>query len=114
MPRILVVGINYAPEAIGTGKYTSEMCAWLAARGHQVRMVTAPPYYPAWKVWPGYRRWWFQSESLQGVEVVRCPLWVPARPNGLKRLLMSHPPLEERIAALRSASPEALREGVLA
>lgn len=87
MPRILVVGINYAPEAIGTGKYTSEMCAWLAARGHQVRMVTAPPYYPAWKVWPGYRRWWFQSESLQGVEVVRCPLWVPARPNGLKRLL---------------------------
>ncbi len=34
--------------------------------------------------------------------------------HGLRRLLMSHPPLEERIAALRSASPEALREGVLA
>ncbi|WP_202844853.1 protease HtpX [Luteimonas saliphila] len=33
--------------------------------------------------------------------------------HGLKRLLMSHPPLEERIAALRAAPPEALREGVL-
>ena len=34
--------------------------------------------------------------------------------HGLRRLLMSHPPLEERIAALRSAPPEQLREGVLA
>src|SRR5690606_22739049 len=34
--------------------------------------------------------------------------------DGLRRLLMSHPPLEERIAALRSAPPEQLREGVLA
>jgi len=30
----------------GIGKYTGEMAAWLAARGHQVRVVTAPPYYP--------------------------------------------------------------------
>lgn len=34
--------------------------------------------------------------------------------HGLRRLLMSHPPLEERIAALRNASPEALREGLAA
>jgi len=56
MSRILVTGINYAPENIGTGKYTSELCEWLAAHGHDVRVVTAPPYYPAWKVWPEYRR----------------------------------------------------------
>ena len=31
---------------------------------------------------------------------------------GLRRLLMSHPPLEERIAALRSAPPEALQAGI--
>jgi len=31
---------------------------------------------------------------------------------GLRRLLMSHPPLEERIAALRNAPPETLREGI--
>ena len=34
--------------------------------------------------------------------------------HGLKRLLMSHPPLEERIAALRNARPEAsVRQGVV-
>lgn len=34
--------------------------------------------------------------------------------SGLQRLLMSHPPIEERIAALRNATPEALREGLTA
>ncbi|HSD18267.1 MAG TPA: protease HtpX [Thermomonas sp.] len=36
--------------------------------------------------------------------------------GGLKRLLMSHPPLEERIVALRNAKPDAggLRQGVVA
>jgi len=32
--------------------------------------------------------------------------------HGLQRLLMSHPPIEERIAALRNAPPGALREGI--
>jgi colanic acid biosynthesis glycosyl transferase WcaI len=87
MARILVIGINYAPEAIGTGKYTGEMCAWLAARGHAVRAVAAPPYYPAWAVWPGYRRLWFARERIDSVDVLRCPLWVPRKPGGLSRLL---------------------------
>ena len=34
--------------------------------------------------------------------------------HGLRKLLMSHPPLEQRIAALRAASPDTLREGILA
>lgn len=36
--------------------------------------------------------------------------------GGLKRLLMSHPPLDERIAALRNARPEAsdVRQGIVA
>lgn len=87
MARILIVGINYAPEDIGTGKYTGEMATWLAANGHSVRVVTAPPYYPSWKISNGYRRWWWSREWISGAEVLRCPIWVPAKPRGLTRLL---------------------------
>jgi colanic acid biosynthesis glycosyl transferase WcaI len=87
MSRILVTGINYAPETIGIGKYTGELCEWLVARGHEVRVVTAPPYYPAWKVWPLHRTRWFRRERRDGVDVIRCPLWVPAQPRGLTRIL---------------------------
>jgi colanic acid biosynthesis glycosyl transferase WcaI len=85
--RILIYGLNYAPERTGVGKYTTEMAEWLQGRGHQVRVVTAPPYYPAWKVGAGYTGWSYRRESLNGIDVFRCPLWVPANPNGFRRIL---------------------------
>jgi colanic acid biosynthesis glycosyl transferase WcaI len=85
--KILLYGLNFAPELTGIGKYTGEMGAWLAAAGHQVRVVTAPPYYPAWKISPGYSGRSWNVANWQGVAVYRCPLWVPQRPNGIKRVL---------------------------
>ncbi|GHK07461.1 hypothetical protein ECZU01_14390 [Escherichia coli] len=52
--KILVYGINYSPELTGIGKYTGEMVEWLAAQGHEVRVITAPPYYPQWQVGENY------------------------------------------------------------
>ncbi len=85
--RILLYSANFAPEPTGIGKYSGEMAKWLVDRGHSVRVVAAPPYYPAWKidpayVWPPYRR-----ESWHGVDVWRAPLWVPAKPGGVARVV---------------------------
>lgn len=85
--RILINGTNYHPEKIGIGKYTGEMAEWLAAHGHEVRVVTAPPYYPEWQVAPGYSIWRYRRESKSGVDVWRCPLWVPKKLSGLIRIL---------------------------
>jgi colanic acid biosynthesis glycosyl transferase WcaI len=85
--KILIYGINYAPEMTGIGKYTGEMAAWLAARGHHVHVVCAPPYYPEWRVAPGFNANRYTREERDGVSVSRAPLWVPARPGGIGRLL---------------------------
>jgi len=85
--KILLYGINYAPELTGVGKYTSEMATWLAARGHEVRCVTAPPYYPQWQVQAGYSAWRWTASMENGVKVFRCPLWVPRRPSAKARIL---------------------------
>lgn len=84
--RILLYGINYAPELIGVGKFSGEMGAWLAARGHDVRVITAPPYYPAWRISKGYSAFRWQREDLAGVRVYRCPLWVPHLRSGTARI----------------------------
>ena len=81
--RILIYGLNYAPEPVGIGKYSGELGSWLASRGHQVRVIAAPPYFPQWKA----RDNWYRRETKDGVEIWRCPLWVPRKPNGLTRLL---------------------------
>ncbi len=84
--KILVYSVNFAPEPTGIGKYSGEMAAWLAERGHTVRVVAAPPYYPRWKraagyAWPPYRR-----EQLGQVDVWRAPIWVPISPGGVSRI----------------------------
>jgi colanic acid biosynthesis glycosyl transferase WcaI len=101
--RILIHGLNFSPELVGVGKYTGEMAEWLAARGHEVRAVTAPPFNPEWKVAAGFSSWWYSRESCPppsgpvensrkspatgGLTVLRCPLWVPRQPSGAKRIL---------------------------
>jgi colanic acid biosynthesis glycosyl transferase WcaI len=86
--RVLIYGLNYSPELTGIGKYTGEMAVWLAARGHEVHVVTAPPYYPAWKVREDYRGKMYRTERGPGPLVVfRTPLYVPAKPSGLKRVV---------------------------
>lgn len=85
--RLLISGTNCYPESIGIGKYTGEMAAWLVEHGHEVRVVAAPPYYPEWKIGAGYSSWCYRRESVGGFVIIRCPLWIPARPSGLKRLL---------------------------
>jgi len=85
--KILIVGLNFHPEPTGIGKYTGEMAAYLAAHGCEVHVITTPPYYPYWKIQAGYRAWCYQKESWDGVEVWRCPLWVPLHPGGLTRLI---------------------------
>jgi len=85
--KILIAGINYAPDLVGIAKYTTEMCQFLRARGHEVVVVTAPPYYPAWKIVRPYKGFVYSSEMHEGIRVVRCPMFVPASPSAVLRIL---------------------------
>lgn len=86
--KILVLSLNFAPELTGIGKYSGDMVDGLLARGHEVMVVCAPPYYPHWRVSDGYHAASYHVDTpRKGLTVLRCPIWVPKRPGGLKRLL---------------------------
>lgn len=84
--KVILYGINYAPEQVGIGKYSAEFASWLKLHGHNVRVITAQPYYPTWKIGAGFPNR-YAMEKSSGVLVMRCPLWVPQRPTGLNRLI---------------------------
>lgn len=87
--RVLLHSPYYAPELISIGKYNAAMASWLHCQGHEVRVVTAAPHYPAWHVQPGYSALRYSHEFIDGVPVYRCPLWVPRKPGALARVLYS-------------------------
>lgn len=81
--KILIYGVNYFPEPVGIGKYTSEMAEMLSLLGHDVSIIASCPYFPEWVV----KNNCYRSEFIKGVKVQRCPIWVPKNPSGLKRIL---------------------------
>jgi len=99
--RILLMGINYAPEPVGIGPYTTGLAQALAEAGHDVRVIAGTPYYPQWKVPEGFRRFGYQRSIERGVVVTRCPHYVPATPSGGRRIL-------HHISFALSALPQAL------
>ncbi len=79
MSRILVWSPNYAPELTGIPPLVTDACRWLAARGHEIEVVTALPNYPQRRIDPAYRGRLWRSEVLDGVDVHRS--WLRVRPG---------------------------------
>ncbi len=82
--KILMLGLNYVPEPIGIGPYTSGLVEALAARGHEVRAVVGNAYYPHWRPWPGQRGW--STEPAGRIRIDRVPHYIPRQPRGPARL----------------------------
>ena len=85
--KILIYGINFHPELTGIGKFTGEMAEHISSKEHEVSVITAQPYYPEWKVKPHYKSYKYSKETINGINVQRCPLYIPSKLNTFKRIL---------------------------
>ncbi|MFT5705978.1 MAG: colanic acid biosynthesis glycosyl transferase WcaI [Oceanospirillaceae bacterium] len=87
MFNLTICSLNYLPELTGIGKYNGELTSELIEKGIYVTAVVAPPYYPEWQIHQGYKRFWFNKQNIEGVNVIRCPLYVPAKVTTVKRVI---------------------------
>jgi colanic acid biosynthesis glycosyl transferase WcaI len=94
--KILIHGMNFAPEPIGVGRYTDELAAYLAGQGESIEVVTSLPHYPGWTIRPPYRPRRYVLENRSGIQVIRCPLVLHPSGRGIWRLIA---PLSFAIAA---------------
>src|SRR3954471_15847344 len=85
--RVIVWGINYAPEFTGIAPHNVALCEFLRARGDDVEMVTTFSYYPTWRKRAEDRGKLYRTDVISGVPVHRCWHFVPTRVNALKRIL---------------------------
>ena len=85
--RVVVWGINYAPEFTGIAPHNVTLCEFLHARGHEVEMVTTFSYYPTWRKRAEDRAQLYRTDIINGVPVHRCWHFVPLRVSALKRMV---------------------------
>ncbi|MEM9542469.1 MAG: glycosyltransferase family 4 protein [Cyanobacteria bacterium P01_E01_bin.42] len=70
--RILLYSYNYYPEPIGIAPLMTELAEGLVKRGHEVRVVTAVPWYPKSEIYEEYRGKLYLAEERNGVKIQRC------------------------------------------
>lgn len=82
--RVLMLTQFYAPEP--AFKFP-DLARQLAARGHQVQVITGFPCYPFGKTYAGYRQSLCQEEEIDGVLVTRVPQFPDHSRSALRRAL---------------------------
>ena len=79
--RVLLIGINYAPEESGNAPYNTGFAEHLAMQGHEVHFLAGVPHYPSWT------RGEAKSGYSNGVHVHRRWHFVPGSQSAHKRAL---------------------------
>ncbi|WP_013321953.1 glycosyltransferase family 4 protein [Gloeothece verrucosa] len=85
--RILIYSYNYYPEPIGIAPLMTELAEGLVKRGHEVRVITAMPWYPESEIYPDYRGKLYATEKRNGVIIQRCFVWIGRRRSLINRIL---------------------------
>ncbi|HZT09367.1 MAG TPA: WcaI family glycosyltransferase [Chloroflexota bacterium] len=104
--RVLILGLNYLPETTSIGPYTADLAECLARRGHSVQVVTGFPMAPQWSIPAPYRSKLFMAETVRGIPVTRCFLFVPRNPTSAKmRVLFDSSFAASSLLASAAAGP---------
>ena len=85
--RILFLTHYFPPEVNAPATRTLEHCREWAAAGHDVHVVTCVPSHPAGVRFSGYRRQWYQRESIDGVHVHRVWTYLAGNRGVVRRTL---------------------------
>jgi colanic acid biosynthesis glycosyl transferase WcaI len=85
-PRVLVIGINYAPEQTGSAPYTAGLAEMIADFA-DVEVLAGAPHYPSWRVEPEYRWRLRRSEHRNGVDVRHFRHFVPRKQSAFGRAI---------------------------
>ena len=62
------------------------LAKWFLARGHDVEVVTGFPNYPGGDVYEGYKVRFIQREVMDGVPIIRVPLYPSHDQSALRRV----------------------------
>jgi glycosyltransferase involved in cell wall biosynthesis len=85
--HILFLSDNFPPEVNAPASRTHEHCRQWVRAGHRVTVITCAPNFPHGHVFDGYRNRLWQSETVDGIRVIRVWSYVTANEGFARRVL---------------------------
>jgi glycosyltransferase involved in cell wall biosynthesis len=85
--HILFLSDNFPPEVNAPASRTFEHCREWVKAGHQVTVITCAPNFPKGQVFGGYRNRIWQSEEMEGIQVIRVWSYITRNEGFARRIL---------------------------
>lgn len=85
--HILFLTDNFPPEVNAPASRTFEHCREWVRAGHRVTVITGAPNFPIGKVYDGYKNKIWQTETMEGIRVVRVWTYITANEGFAKRVI---------------------------
>ncbi len=85
--HILFLTDNFPPEVNAPASRTFEHCREWVKAGHQVTVITCFPNFPRGRVFDGYSNRLRQTETMEGIRVIRVWSYITPNRGFLKRIL---------------------------
>lgn len=85
--HLLFLTDNFPPEVNAPASRTFEHCREWVRKGHRVTVITCAPNFPKGKVFDGYHNKAFQTETIEGIEVIRVWSYITANEGFVRRIL---------------------------
>ena len=85
--HLLFLTDNFPPEVNAPASRTFEHCREWVRKGHRVTVITCAPNFPKGKVFDGYQNKAFQTETIEGIEVIRVWSYITANEGFVRRIL---------------------------
>lgn len=85
--KVLQVTHLFAPDHLAGASLYTDMAAFFHEQGHDIRVTTTFPYYPALNFAPEDRGVLWRNEVKNGIPVRRVGMWLPQPHSGWRRLV---------------------------
>lgn len=88
--KFLLLTQYYLPESGSASIKMSELAEYLTNKGHHVSVITGFPNYPHGKIYDGYKMKLYYKEKINGVNVIRVPLYITDKRYSFKFRMINH------------------------
>lgn len=85
--KILFLTDNFPPEVNAPASRTYEHAREWVKAGHQITVITCAPNFPKGKVYDGYKNKLYQTETMDGIKVIRVWSYIAENKGFIKRTL---------------------------
>lgn len=85
--KILFITDNFPPEVNAPATRTFEHCREWVKRGAEITVITCFPNFPQGKVYEGYKNKLKQTETIEGIKVIRVWTYITANEGFVRRTI---------------------------